>query len=499
MTALNWGQMLALREQLKRRPALRKTLEQRLEAEFGTVSARLRSYLFPRQRAFVESRSRRKAAQCSRRAGKTFGVGGWLYEGALENPGELSLYITGALPQARRNLMPVLERLNVDLQLGMRQRTIDGQLICELPNRHKIWIAGCDNRAECEKFRGAGRGYTRAVIDEAGTGSLPGYLPYLVNEVLDPALLDQQGDLALTGSPGLVCAGLFYTATTGDGGMQWDAYHWTLLDNPHIPDPREFLEAKKREMGWDENNPTFRREYLGEWVKDNSILALPFDWQRNAIAALPEDIAGRTLDYVLGIDVGVAEAPSAFVVLATPRGLPDLFVVRAYTREGLTPSAMAAEVKRLQQEYRFQGIIVDTGGLGAGYAAEMVERHGIPVEAAKKQDKRMAIEVVRGELLSGNLRIIARESRALTDEIRELPLNEKGDNFDSDHFSCHAADALVYAVRKCRPLYNEREERRPLTEDEYNAKRMAEHKEEAARTAIANARRNARARARFGL
>jgi hypothetical protein len=490
-----------LREALRRRPSLRRALEQRLEVEQGAVRQRLLGYLFEIQRGFVDSPAKRKAAVCSRRAGKTFGLAAWLYDDALATPGGLSVYITGARPQARRNLMPALERLNLDLKLGMRQRTIDGQLICELPNRHQIWIAGCDNRAECEKFRGAGRGYTRAVIDEAGSGSLPGYLPYLVDEILDPALLDQQGDLALTGTPGLVCAGLFYTATTGDGGQKWDTHHWTLLDNPHLPDPTEFLESKKREMGWTDDNPTYRREYLGQWVKDNSVLAIPVDWQRNVIAGLPDsaDFDGRRWDYVLGIDVGVAEAPSAFVVLATARGLPDMYCVEAFKKPGLIPTALAVEVKKLEEKYGgFNAIVVDTGGLGAGYAAEMVQSHGIRCEAAKKADKRMAIEVVRGEVLSGNLRFIARECSELWDELTVLPLDEKGLNFDAAHFDCHAADALVYAVRKLRPLYNEREEHKAPTADEYNRQRMAEHKAQAARTAIANATREAKRHRRFG-
>jgi hypothetical protein len=487
-----------VREQLKRRPALRRKLEHRIEAKTGSLTRRLMAYLFPAQRAFVESTSKRKAALCSRRAGKTFGIAAWLYMGALGAPGGLSVYITTALPQARRNLMPALERINREVGLGMRQRTIDGQLICELPNGHRIWIAGCDNRAECEKFRGAGDGYTRAVVDEAGSGSIPGYLEYLVDEILDPALLDQQGDLALTGSPGIVCAGLFYSATTGDGAQKWETFEWTLLDNPHLPDPREFLEKKKRDKGWTDETPVYRREYLGKWVRDNSILALPFDWQKNTIEEMP-DYDGRVVDYYLGVDVGVGEAPSAFVVLSNPRGLPDMFVLRAYKRTGLEPSAMAAEVKRLQQDFRFRNMVVDTGGLGAGYAAEMVARHHLMVEAAKKTDKRTAIEVARGELMSGNLRIVSRHCRDLVDEIRELPLNEKGDNFDGDHFACHAADALVYVVRACRPNYNEAEERRALTPEEYNERHMREYKKGLEKTAIANAKRTAQKRAKMGL
>jgi hypothetical protein len=487
---------------LKWRPDIRRALLQKLETGHGNKRLELRDKLFPVQRAFVESAAKRKSALCSRRAGKTFGLAAWLYDDALATPGKMSCYISGeGLPQARRNIGPALAKLSAQLNLEVKVRTIDGQLIYELPNGHQIWVSGCDKRPECDKYRGAGEGYTRVVIDEAGTGAMPGYLEYLIDEVLDPALLDQQGDLALAGTPGVACAGLFYTATTGDGGQKWDPHHWTLLDNPHLPDPRAFLDAKKREKGWDDKTVIYRREYLGEWVKDNSILALPFDWTRNALAALPDgpDYDTRIWDYVLGVDVGVAEAPSAFVILATPRGLPDMFVTRAWIREGLTPSSMAAEIQRVRQELPLIRIILDTGGLGAGYAAEMVERHHIPVEAAKKQDKRTAIEVVRGELLSGNLRIIARESAALVDELKVLPMNEKGDNFDSAHFDCHAADALVYAVRMCRPLYNEREEGKTPTVDEYNRQRMAEHKAKAGRTAIANARRNARIAGKLGI
>jgi hypothetical protein len=244
--------------------------------------------------------------------------------------------------------------------------------------------------------------------------------------------------------------------------------------------------------GWTVETPQFRREYLGEWVHDKTTLALPFDWMRNACAELPGE-GGDGWEYSLGVDVGTV-APSAFVVVATCRGLPEMYVTRSFQREGLTPSGLAGLVQGLDAEYRFRAVWIDTGGLGAGYAAELAERYGVGtrVFAAKKTDKRSGIEVVRGELHTGNLKILTRENRDLVQEMAQLPLNQDGTNFDSEHFACHLSDALVYAVRGCRPHYNAVAERRPMTDQEYQAERMRQHKQRAMNTAIENAKRNRR-------
>ena len=49
---------------------------------------------------------------------------------------------------------------------------------------------------------------------------------------------------------------------------------WNIRDNEAKPAQWANALATKRRRGWSDDHPTWRREYLGEWVADNSELCL---------------------------------------------------------------------------------------------------------------------------------------------------------------------------------------------------------------------------------
>lgn len=408
-------------------------------------SLRFLADLHPKQAAFVNDRSRRKAAICSRRSGKTWGIACWLLEGAESDPGGLSVYIARSKGDARLIIWPdVLEVINARYDLGLRLREIDNQLMVELPNRHRIWLSGCKDSSEIGKFRG--KKYRRAVVDEAQ--ELP-FLHDLIAASLQPALIDKQGELCVAGTPSPIPAGFFYTLTTGDGGAQWPTHNWTILDNPHIPHAHAELAELRKAYGWDEQNPTYQREWLGRWVRDDGALVYPYDGERNAYTT---ELPDGEYSWVLAVDVGVINS-SAFVVACCRRNHPEVYVVEAWKREGLIPSAVAAHVLRYRQKYPQLGaIVVDEDGLGRGYAEEMRKSYGIGCIAAEKQKKRAFQELVAGDLRSGIIRIDPRACRPLLDEIQILQW--AADKLGEDpRFENHAADAFLYACRALRPWY----------------------------------------------
>jgi hypothetical protein len=219
--------------------------------------------MFPAQRAFFEDMAKRKAALCSRRAGKTFGVACWLYEGGRDCPKGLSVYICLSRNNARLILWATLIAINDKYNLNLWFRTMDNQLIVQLPNGHKIWLAGCKDSAEVEKFRGTK--IRRAAIDEAA--SFGEYLRGLVFDVLDPALLDYDGEICLIGTPGVIPAGLFYEITTGrgygqDAASKWATHSWTELDNPH-PTRGKVARAQAKRKRLDRKSSTLRARISG--------------------------------------------------------------------------------------------------------------------------------------------------------------------------------------------------------------------------------------------
>lgn len=423
--------------------------------------------MFPKQREFVESSEKRKAALCGRRGGKTWGVAAWLLDGAERYPNELSAYIALTRNNARGILWRALQEMDRKLSLGLKFREIDGQLMVQHPNGHMIWCVGCKDQSQAEKFRGYK--FVRVAIDE--TGSFPPWIEYLIEDVIDPTLIDFDGDLALVGSPPVIPAGYFYEVTTGGGQRPaWPTYHWTVLDNPYITDPAGWLERKRQREGWDESHPTYRREWLGEWVRDDEARIYPYEGERNAEWNIPE----QTIK-VLAVDLGHEDA-TAFVEAVTVPGSPTAYITKAWKRSGMTTTHAVAYVHQLRSENNYRRIWVDEGGLGKMIAEDWRRVHGLPVERAEKKAKLTAIHDVRAMLLSGQLKLHPVDARPLIEEWTILPWDEKRADHHPD-FLDDCADAALYAVRALRIDYRPEEvEPEPGTR-EWDDRRAAEEKQ----------------------
>jgi len=425
-----------LRAEIARRASMRGSAESGFLAE-----------LHSHQLAFIRDRARRKAALCSRRAGKSFLILAWLVEGALSDVGGLSVYVARSKGNARLILTPAVDHFRQrwpELRLTLSE--VDGQLMLRVGCcSHSIWLAGAKDRSEVGKFRGSK--FRRVAIDEAQEyGS---YLRELVTDVFEPALIDKHGDLALCGTPSPVPSGLFYEATTGDGGPAWSTHRWTLFENPHIRDAESEVRAFCAQYGLNRQSATYRREYLGEWVRDDGSLVYPYSAELNRAyeSELPDGMS-----YVLGVDIGFTDA-TAFVVVGTSPLSPTIWVLEASKETGLIPSVVAARVQDFVSRYgRALRVVVDEGGAGKGYAEEMRQRYAIRCEPAEKTKKRAYQEIVAGELRSGTIRVVAARCRDLVDEVSLLQWGP-GHLAQDDRFEDHASDAFLYAVRATHSRY----------------------------------------------
>lgn len=441
------------------------------------LRTKLKPYLegmFPAQRAFFDDTERRIAALCTRRAGKTEAECLKLLSFADDNPGGASVYISLTKGHARRNLSKKFRRYRKKFKLPIREGERDGQLIWFHKNGHEIWLAGCKDKSEIEKFRGEDQGYGLAIVDEGQSYPIPAklkiddveanrdLLDVLINDALDPALMDTDGQLIVTGTPGPLPRGFFWELTTGEGESPgWKTHHWSVFDNPYMPHARRWLEAKMERNGWDWDNPTVRREYKGEWVADRSALVYEFDaakngWipdtgveQRPCWTALPG--APQEWSLVLGIDLGHEDA-TAFVLTATRRGFPHVWVLRAWGGSEMTTAQRSGEYFRLKHQLEGSGFVlgktvVDIGGLGKAMAHDMTIMAGIPCEPAEKKNKASAIRRVRDAMSGGLLLFNTFECGPLLAEMSVLPWNDDRTGHH-DGYSDHWCDALLYANRE---------------------------------------------------
>ncbi len=341
--------------------------------------------------------------------------------------------------QAKRIVWPVFQELDRKNELGLRFNA--SELSCTLPNGSQIFLTGASTEEEIQRLRGPK--YPLVLVDEAQ--AFKAYLAELVSDVLEPAVLDYDGSIVLAGTPNQICRGFFYDASQEDS--PWSVHHWTLLDNPHIPKAQEWLKERCRRYGWSESNPTYLREYKGQWIRDSSSLIYP------KIPVVQELPADDEWEYVLGLDLGYIDS-TAFVICAYPTASGRLVVVESFKKTKLLPSDVAQIVSDLESQFRFETIVADAGGLGKAYVAEMTERWSLKIKSAEKREKRAYIELLAGDMATGVASIIDDYNGALLDELHALQWD---DHRLAPHERCedHLADAYLYAWRWCHQYWRD--------------------------------------------
>lgn len=435
-------------------------------ASGGLVEAVLDG-LFDEERDAILDPSEVKAYQCTRRAGKTHTQAADAFICSETHPDGESMCISITRGSCRATIGNALERLRREYDLPLSEHQRDGLLywLNERTN-HKIWLRGCKDFNEAEKIRGD---YLYgAWVDEAQSFPLdvnPAndkvLLHYLVEDVLSPRLLDKNGKLVLSGTPGPLLNGYFWEVTTGAGSRpKWPSVHrWSMMDNPFLADAEAWVQKRKELFGWTESSPGYQREILGQWVFDPESLIYQYNAQRNGVnwgpwpGCLDKAMAelGDDLFWGLGVDLGHHDA-TAFVLAVQARGRPHKYLLRAWGGSELTQPQRAAEMHRVREALKDRGqrlgaLVMDTGGGGAMVAHDMSTVYGVPVEAAKKQEKAAGIRVVQGDLIRGHLVLNVGECGQLIGEWSVLPWNELHTNH-ADDFPDHWSDATLYVLRR---------------------------------------------------
>jgi hypothetical protein len=378
-----------LHREARKRGLLSKPQETPIDVK-GLIS-RLRQGLHAEQREMYDGKGKRKVVFCGRRSGKTSGLGRIILAAALEAEGSADDYpIVGYVGPTRRNakrlmwgrLKMLCEKYNIEAKF------VESELICRLPTGCEVWIMGADKERDIERMRGFA--FTAIVVDEAQL--IGNMLMGMVEEVIEPALADYNGTLILSGTPPPVLSGFFVDAATQpEYAEAWERYHWDVRDNPFFPQWRgvknyrhlaeKFLEAERKKHGWTDTNPTYRREWLAEFVRDDASLVFSkYDRQRNDyVGTLP---AGKDWRYILGVDLGYDDE---FVIEVVAYSLAShiVYEVEQFGMTKAIPSQWAEEIKRLNAKYHPERIMVDTGGLGKAVVAEFRARYGIAAIPAK--------------------------------------------------------------------------------------------------------------------
>jgi hypothetical protein len=301
-----------------------------------------------------------------------------------------------------------------------------------------IYLSGADNRSEIEKWRGIGWGKVRG--DEAQ--AFPDYLRDAVNDVLLPALMDHNGDLGLIGTPSAVPTGFFYECTQS---AKWSHHAWTVFENPHIPDPKGYLQEVLQLRGVKEEDPSIQREFYGRWAYDPDALVFKFDPAINCYERLPDG----EWETVIGVDIGFDDA-DAIAVLGFTAGRSEAHLREEVVCAKQTITQLAEKLAALIDKHQPHSVVMDTGGLGKKIAEEIQARYRLPIRAAEKSRKFEYIELLNDAMRSRRF-FVPRGSRFAHDAMLVEWDKDKSKNDKlvvSDRFHSDICDAVLYAFRE---------------------------------------------------
>ncbi len=311
----------------KRRPA-------RTSLESATTAAEaLRSFYYPKQAAFYQSKAKLRATKKTRRAGATSGGCRELIARSIETPGHRATYVTSTRKEARERawnndtksgLVDILRlygapqehpSLEVLLIGGVKAIIRDQAMVIEFSNGSQIDLFGADDERALRKQRGLAKHVYW--IDEAQDFR---FIERFYDAVIIGSLTDYDGEAWFTGTPGRDCVGMFYDITKDDedDGPRlpgWEVHTIAVVDNPFfgrvtggttengmlvytvtdntskVTGPYlSFLEGEKaaikvrwertagaamRSKGWKGDEPDFVREWLGRWTREDARYVYP--------------------------------------------------------------------------------------------------------------------------------------------------------------------------------------------------------------------------------
>ncbi len=450
--------------------------------------------MIPEQRAMAMDPNTLVSACCPRRAGKSYCAVSTALAVGEAKPHSVVLLISLTLKASKRiywhgsqSGIPF-----IGAKHGLNLSLNNTELRWEHENGSVGYLMAAETREQAEYMRGSEADLY--IIDECKSFS-PSILEELITDILMPQRMSRMGRILLIGTPGNAAVGPFWDATGRDQPYKnehdkdvlpirveygkedpwgrprsdlWSYHHWSLQDNYKMAHQWADALSQKRLRGWDDDHPTWRREFLGEWVPTSK--GLVFSYMENKSRGqvtwrpirTPENPCGLPADrgpwrIVFGLDLGFQD-PTALAVVA----YSERFNEFRHVWDFKSPHMVVDDVVHLIQETitRFgkpEMIFADTGGLGKMIVETLRSVHGIDVVAASKSEKNDHIELLNSEFHSGRAKIIP--DTDLEDQLLSVAwdlsqdgkeeLARLGKLREDKKIPNDLTDAFMYAFRGC--------------------------------------------------
>lgn len=407
------------------------------------------------QREAVADTARTQAWVTSRRAGKTTGAAFKLLSTASSSPDVNVLYLNTTIKRAINTMWDELLRVSRENSMGGIPN--HSRHFLRLPNGSKVWISGCETKAEANALRGVLPRTALVVMDE-GQDWKDELITYTYGDVVIPSLADVGGRFVLAGTPGSP-RGFFYDFTRAEGVS---LHGWKIWGNPHILDATGLMREAMRVRGCDETDPSIRREFFGEFCLDTKRQIFPYDDVRNGYDELP---AGPW-SYVVAADFGTVDACAVVTWGFTPTS-PDRWVIRIARQAGLSSSGQA-EMVRQEVSKAGKGVLCtigDPGGGGKGLIVGLRQEHWIAMEPAEKTQKAAACIVMRDGFRTGRIRV-PRSEREFINDLTSVEWDPDAVGSVIKGHMPDAVDAALYGYRKLATIHHYEPPKPQLTMEE---------------------------------
>lgn len=395
---------------------------------------------FPEQIAFIQDKSRLKAARCTRRAGKSYGVGLQLFKDAWENPGCNVLYMALSADSAKRIMWKdIFQVINRTLKIGAEFKETTQTI--HFPNGSVLYTLGADAKPD-EMNKVLGAKYKFVVVDEASKYHID--VKRLVYDVLKSTTIDSLGQIAMIGTTDNFVKSFFAEVTLGKE-LGWSLHRWAAKDNPHVKtqvlqEMAELLAANPNVA----NEPWYRQNYLAEWDVDTRLLVYKHK-PENIIRNLPPL---KDPVFTLVATVSAAKNICGYALLAYGKDSRDAFIVEARRGHSADPFTIVEEISNFDRDYPLSEIL--TVDPSDRLADELRKRMSISIQNINEKDKLPWIQLFNADLEKNNIKVLDQNADIL-DEWRTIIRDESRTGQFREHPLCltQVATAALYAWTRC--------------------------------------------------
>lgn len=349
-----------------------------------------------------------------RRGGKTKDWSSLLADRAIAHEKGVALYLgrtaKSSFEMAWRPTVETLKMIGVDFEPHIAAQSLI------LGTGVEIQFRGRNTREDIENLRG--KPYFLSVVDEIQSDQTE-KLRYIIRDILEPAGKDfEDSQIAMGGTPPRV-PGNYAEEMYLSNRQDIKRLSWNLSVNPHIPASERDLEKTRIAKGFREDDPTWRREYLGiVGSYDTEALVFKLEAANHFVeASLVQWIASQPITDIFlagGIDYGFDDYNSAAIILAS-ESKGERFLLAEYKGHRQSTSDFGNEIKRLTTLVVGNPILAavakrftwfcDTEGLGKQLTHDLAAMYGISVQPAYQGQPDLMVEMLQDDIKSARFKV----------------------------------------------------------------------------------------------